>query len=194
MPFDLGAGVLLHPGPQTRTPGFATVGNEVERLLVHRASLKRVDATGIGARPALEAALDRRGDRRLRTSRRSPQQQDPPTGLMTARRCAEVLNQVGEWLIEPEHLAVKERSSHGSGDGVLVESGGFDHRKHAGVGTGRDRRMRLHELDILLQVDHLLRGCRCGMRREAQFHEKVMAGLQHVWILPRSRGGCGIEL
>ena len=31
--FDLGTGIFLHPGPQTRTAGFAAIGTEVERLL-----------------------------------------------------------------------------------------------------------------------------------------------------------------
>ena len=113
---------------------------------------------------------------------------------MPAGRRAEILDKIGQRLIETEYLAIEERSAHRSRDGILVEAGSFDHGEHPSVGSGRNRWMALDQLHVLFEIHHLLRGRCGGMRSEAQFNEKVVAGLQHVWILPRVRGGRGVSV
>ena len=101
-----------HSAPLTGTPvcsracARSAVGDQVQRLLVHRAALERVDRAVVGARPGLEAALEQPGDRARRPA--GPKQQDAPAGLVALGRGLEVAHDTFERHVEAEQLA--ERS------------------------------------------------------------------------------------
>ena len=84
------------------------VRDEMQRLLVHRATLQRVESTIVRAAPGLQALLQQRRDRALGAARRAPQQQDAAARLVALRRRLEVTHDAVQGHVEPEQVAREE--------------------------------------------------------------------------------------
>jgi hypothetical protein len=127
----------------------------VQRLLVHRAAVQRVDGALVGARPPLEAALEQRGDRALRAAGRAPQQQDPPPRLVALGGRVEVPDDTLQRHVEAEQVGREEAIGHLPGVQAVRPAGGLDHVRHALMRRRGDRRPLRHPIDVLVEGDQL---------------------------------------
>ena len=84
-------------------------GNQVQRRLVQRRALQRVQRAVVGVAVFLEPALHQNHERRLAARRRSEQQQQAPADVGTRGRRFEVIDDSFERAIDAEQLAGEQR-------------------------------------------------------------------------------------
>ncbi len=98
---------------------------------------------------------------------------------MAACRGPEVLDEVLDRPPEAEHFTVEERRADVPGDVVADEATGLEQVEHARVGGVGDRGPGADELDVLLEVQHLLGTPAGDARGLAEVGQKVGVRLRH---------------
>jgi len=104
--------------------------NQVQRRLVHRAAVDRIERAGIGLAIGLEAALEQDDHARLAARRRPEQQQQASANFGTGARRLEVVEHATDRVVDAEELVLEELAAELAVGEALVESVGAQHVPH----------------------------------------------------------------